>query len=153
MEILRVRECRQPCFQSSVAVLLLHYSPSVEELYHQMRSSLYLCSLLFSLTDTELPHITEITRTPLTTKYFPQCFQPCAVVSFTLSLLSVWIRNHNRWFPVRFRLVSSLHTCRFTSALLPGVFGWNRTAFDLLILSSKKQLFIERRGDFIISAL
>lgn len=116
MEILRVRECRQPCFQSSVAVLLLHYSPSVVELYHQMRSSLYLCSLLFSLTDTELPHITEITRMPIRAKYFPHCFQPCAVGSFTLSLLTVWIRNHGGfqsdldWFPAG-TPVDSPHLC------------------------------------------
>lgn len=50
------------------------------------------------------------------------------------------------WFP-------ACNTCSFASALPPGVFGWNRTASDLLILSSKKQLFVERRGGFITSAL
>lgn len=52
----RWTECRHRCFESSVAILLpqlLYYSPSVEEWYHQMRSSLYLFSLLFSLTDTD----------------------------------------------------------------------------------------------------
>lgn len=113
MDILRMRECRQRCFESSVAVLLpqlLHYSPSVEELYHQMRSSLYLFSLLFSLTDTELPHITEITCTPITAKYFTKSFRPCAVTSLT-SLCFCWPsgswhgtkKSHHRWFSDRFR--------------------------------------------------
>lgn len=92
MDILGMRKRRQRCFESSVAVLLpqlLHYSPSVEEWYHQMRSSLYLFSLLFSLTDTELPRITEITRTPITAKYFTESFWPCAVKSLT-SLYFCW---------------------------------------------------------------
>lgn len=111
MDILRMRECRQRCLESSVAVLLpqlLHYSPSVEELYHQMRSSLYLFSLLFSLTDTELPHITEITCTPITAKYFTKSFRPF----FRALHHFVFVdrldpdteqKSHHRWFPDRFR--------------------------------------------------
>lgn len=79
MDLWRMRECRQRCFESSLAILLpqlLHYSPSVEEWNQQMRSSLYLFAFLFSLTDTELPRITEITCPTVTAKYFTKSFWP-----------------------------------------------------------------------------
>lgn len=153
MDILRMRECRQHCFQSPVAVLLpdlLHYSPSVEELYHQMRSSLYLFSLLFSLTHTALPHVTEITCTRITAKQFTECFRPRALRHFVF-VDRTW--NNNQWFPVTLILVCSLYTCRFASVHCTQIFSLNSMDSDLLILSSKKQINIASHRDFIILTL
>lgn len=153
----RWTECRHRCFESSVAILLpqlLYYSPSVEEWYHQMRSSLYLFSLLFSLTDTELPHITEITCTPITAKYFTKSLWPCAVISLT-SFRFCWLSGSWHWTKITspvLSCVSSLSTCRVTpvhSSQLFQLFCLNSPNFNLLVLSSKSPLFNSRHQGFI----
>lgn len=118
---IRMRECRQHCLESSVAVLLpqlLHYSPSVEEWYHQMRSSLYLfSSLLQPHRHWALPYHRNHMYTNRS-EYFTKTFWPCAVMSRKVRLHRfVFVdrldpdteqKSHQQWFPGRFRLFPAI---------------------------------------------
>lgn len=128
MDILGMRKRGQRCFESSVAVLLpqlLHYSPSVEEWYHQMRSSLYLFSLLFSLPDTELPVLQKLhghqSQLNISLKAFDLVRSRVLHHFIIVDRLDPRTEqsSHLQWFPDRFRPFPAFLPAELPQFVLP----------------------------------